>query len=288
MTDTDQDQSDHSHKGKARAVHDPTENTPLLHYEHDGDSLESASPSQSNRTSLLSKLTTIFLTTLFASILLVLLLISLAYSYAAKASQLSNDDILNSGLVFRGPDAIDILNITEHGDVWIRVDGHIGFDAGAIIGVKPDNQDTLWLDAWKAIGRWGIHNLDVLSVALSSIDITSQNHPPVHLASIEASPFQVPLTANPPDDMSWLTPISLPIRVHPSHNASTWLTFARESWRTGYVVAQATIAQAKIQGGPLRGATWRSALRTNRSDVTVALQVKSMLHSLFIPIHLHP
>ncbi|KAH9952254.1 hypothetical protein BGW80DRAFT_1432263 [Lactifluus volemus] len=41
--------------------------------------------------------------------------------------------------------------------------------------------------------------------------------------------IQIPLTENPPDDSSWLTPFSLPVHVHPSHNLSTWLNFARES-----------------------------------------------------------
>jgi hypothetical protein len=103
----------------------------------DDDNLETAS--HSNRSGrLLSTLTTVFLITLSISILLVLLLLSLAYSYGAKASHLSNDDILNSGLVFRGPDAIDVLNVSMRGDVWVRLDGRVGFDAGAVIGVNPD------------------------------------------------------------------------------------------------------------------------------------------------------
>ncbi|KAH9974491.1 hypothetical protein BGW80DRAFT_1559977 [Lactifluus volemus] len=268
-------------KGKARAVNgcnqEPTETTPLLPHQSyvihtDDDNLDTTG--QSNRSSLLSTLTTVFLTTLFVSILLILLLISLAYSYAAKASQLSDRDILDTGLLFRGPDALDVLNISEHGEVWLRIDGSVGFDAGAIVGVKPDDRDNFLLDAWKAIGRWGIRNLDVVSITLSSINITSHDDPPTHLASIRTFPFQIPLTADPPDDSSWLTPISLPVHVQPSQNLSTWLNFARESWRHGYVVAQASISRAKLQGGPLRGATWRSSLSTDRSNLTVGLRMK--------------
>ena len=279
-------------KGKARASsQQPTENTPLLSSRSyiihpDDESLETAS--QPNFTSLVSTLTTVFLTTLFISILLILLLLSLAYSYAAKASHQSNDDILNSGLVFRGPDALNVLNISDHGGVWLRLDGRVGFDAGTVIGVTPDDNDGLWLDAWKAIGRWGIRNLDVVSIALSSINITSQHDPNVLLASIETPPFQIPLTANPPDDTSWLTPISLPVHIHPSHNVSAWLRFARESWRSGYVVAQVSVARAKIQGGPLRGVTWRSALRTDRSNVSVGLHMKSVSPFLLLPPLLQP
>jgi hypothetical protein len=114
-----------------------------------------------------------------------------------------------------------------------------------------------------------------LAISMSSINITSLDDPPTHLASIRTFPFQIPLTANPPDDSSWLTPISLPVHVHPSHNLSTWLNFARESWRQGYVVAQASISRAKLQGGPLRGATWRSSLSTDGSNLTVGLRMKS-------------
>lgn len=274
------------HKGKARQSdsyidQEPTETSPLLastsYATHlDNDNLETAS--HSNRSgSLLSTLTTVFLITLSISILLLLLLLSLAYSYAAKASHLSNDDILNNGLVFRGPDAIDVLNVSMHGDVWLRLDGHVGFDAGAVIGVNPDDADNFWLDAWKAIGRWGIRNLDAVSLTLSSVNISAQYDPSVQLASIEVPPFQIPLAAIPPDDASWLTPISLPVHIYPSHNVSAWLHFARESWRRGSAIAQATVGRANVQGGSLQHPTWRNALKIDRSDVTVGLNVKSKL-----------
>jgi len=269
-------------KGKARqsSAQEPTETSPLLasrSYVPDDDNLESASRSN-HRSSLLSTLTTVFLITLSISIILVLLLLSLAYSYAAKASQLSNDAILNKGLVFRGPDAIDILNISRHGDIWLRLDGRVGFDAGAVIGVKPEPDDKFWLDAWKAVGRWGIRNLDVVSLTLFTINISPQYDPSAQLAFIEVPPFQIPLTAIPPDDdTSWLTPMSLPVHIHPSRNITAWLHFARESWQRGYAVAQATVDRADIQGGRLGRSTWRSALRVDRSNVTVGLNMKSKL-----------
>lgn len=273
-------------KGKARRSNsfidqEPTETSPLLASRSyaihpDNDNLEAASHSN-RRGSLLSTLTTVFLITLSISFLLLLLLFSLAYSYAAKASHLSNDDILNNGLVFSGPDAIDVLNVSVHGDVWLRLDGHVGFDAGTVIGVMPDDGDNFWLDAWKAIGRWGIRNLDVVSLTLSSINISAQYDPSVQLASIEVPPIQIPLTAMPPDDASWLIPMSLPVHIQPTHNVSAWLHFARESWRRGSAIVQATVDRADIQGGSLQHPTWRSALKIDRSDVTVGLNVKSKL-----------
>ena len=270
-------------KGKARQSNaytdqEPTETSPLLasrSHVLDDDNLETAS--QSNHGSLLSTLTTVFLTTLSISVLLVLLLLFLAYSYAAKASQLSDDAILNNGLVFRGPDAIDVLNVSMRGDVWLRLDGRVGFDAGAIMGVKPDDNDNIWVDTWKAIGRWSIRNLDVVSLTLSSINISPQYDPSLQLASIEVPPFQIPLTAMPPGDTSWLTPMSIPVHIHPSHNVSAWLHYARESWRSGYAVAQVTVSRADIQGGGLQRSSWRNALKIDRSNVTIGLNMKSKL-----------
>jgi hypothetical protein len=44
--------------------------------------------------------------------------------------------------VFRGPDALDVLNISEHSGLWQVLDGRVGFDAGSVIGAKPDDDDT--------------------------------------------------------------------------------------------------------------------------------------------------
>jgi hypothetical protein len=275
-------------KGKSRAINnqEPTESTPLLgSRSHDllsDDDDEIESTNQSPRT-LVSTLTTVFLITLSISILAVLLLVSLAYSYAAQAFQISDDDILNNNLVFHGPDAIDVLNFTWHGDVWLKLDGRVGFDAGAIIGVKPGNNDSLWQGAWKAIGRWGIRNLDTVSLSLSSINITSQDDPATLLASVATPPFQIPLTADPPGDLSWLVPMSVPVHIHPSQNFTAWFNFARDSWRSGYAVAQATVSHADIKGGP-EWRTWRSALTMSRSNLTFGLRMKST--SAFSSYHL--
>ncbi|KAH8990884.1 hypothetical protein EDB92DRAFT_2114867 [Lactarius akahatsu] len=153
----------------------------------------------------------------------ILLLLSLAFSYAAQASRISNDDILSDSLVFHGPDAIDVLNISQHGDVWLRIDGRVGLDAGAIIDVKPGDDDSLWLGAWKAIGR------------LSGLYC--------------GPPFPNTSNRNPPDDVSWLTPISVPVHIYPSRNITTWLEFVRDSWHSGYAVARATISHADVRGG---------------------------------------
>ena len=277
-------------KGKSRATNhqEPTESTPLLGSRShdllsDNDDDEIESTNQSHRT-LVSTLTTVFLITLSISILAILLLVSLAYSYAAQAFQISDEDILNNNLVFHGPDAIDVFNFSWHGDMWLRLDGRVGFDAGAIIGVKPGDDDNLWQGAWKAIGRWGIRNLDTVSLSLSSINITSQDDPATLLASIATPPFQIPLTADPPGDLSWLVPMSVPVHIHPSQNFTSWFNFARSSWRSGYAVAQATVSHANIKGGPWEWRTWRSVFTMSRSNLTFGLRMKSA--SAFSSCHL--
>ena len=110
---------------------------------------------------------------------------------------------------------------------------------------------------------------------LSSIDITSQYDHATLLASVATPPFQIPLTANPPEDISWLTPLSIPVHTHLSNSVTAWLEFARESWRSGYAVARVTISHADIKGGPWEWRTWRSVFTLSRSNLTLGLRMKS-------------
>ncbi|KAI0062488.1 hypothetical protein BV25DRAFT_1916019 [Artomyces pyxidatus] len=276
-------------KGKGRAnTPEPTEVTPLLaspsYTTH--DDLET---SHHTRHRLRSTLTTVFLITLSLCIIVLLLLGFLAYTYAAKASHVSNDDILNKALVFKGPDYINVLNITDGGEIWVKVHGRVGVDAGAVMEVNPDSTDNVWLDIWKFIGRWGIQKLDSVSVNLSSIDIHSRDEASTLLASVWTPPLQLPLTADPPSDLSWLTKVSLPVRIRPTQNTSVWIDFARESWRRGYIVAQAAVAEAVVEGGPWNSKGWRSVLKVERSDLVVPLRLKiPLLHGLPAPGHGFP
>ncbi|KAI0318207.1 hypothetical protein OF83DRAFT_1117182 [Amylostereum chailletii] len=261
-------------KGKGRATSpEPSEETPLL-ASSSRTSSSDLEPAQPHRRTCRSVFTTVFLVLLSFSLVLVLLLVFLAWTYAAEASHVSEDEIIQRALVLRGPDSINVLNITDGGDIWVEVGGHIGVDAGAIIGVKEMGDENVFRDVWKAIGRWGIRRLDDVSVQLSTIDIASIHDPDTPLASIELPPLQLPLNADPPKDSSWLTPVTIPVLVRPSQNGTLWLDFARECWRQGYVAAHASVAHVAVAGGVLNNKSWRSALKIERSDIDVSVRHK--------------
>jgi len=213
---------------------------------------------------------------LFACIAAVLFLLFVAYRYAAKTSSVSNDDILRKGLVLSGPDRINLLNITKDGGLWVKVDGRVGFDAGAIVGVTSDDTDSLWLHIWKSLGRLGIRTLSDVSVNMSSVEITTQDDPPAFLASINLPLLQIPLTADPPSDHSWLTAMSMPVFIRPTQNTTAWLALARESWHRGYLSAQMSVSRVVVHGGPLQSDGWRHLLALERTGIAAALRLKSM------------
>ncbi|KAJ7716304.1 hypothetical protein B0H16DRAFT_1898438 [Mycena metata] len=260
-------------KGKRRAQEDPTERTPLI--ASPSSSLLDDPPPTFARRRLLSKLTTVFLASLVISVLVCVGLALLAWSYASRASHISPDDILNDGLVFEGPDRVDVLNITWSGDLWVNVEGRMGFDAGSVIGVNaaPDG-DGILQDIWKSIGRWGVRRLDRVSVNMSTIYLTSQSDPSVILATIEPSPVVVPLTANPPSDSTWLTHISTPLLIRPTTNTSALIHFVREAWREGSAAVKADVGSVDVRGGALREKSWRNMLHSQLSDVRTALRIQ--------------
>ncbi|KAJ7820020.1 hypothetical protein B0H14DRAFT_3736429 [Mycena olivaceomarginata] len=237
-------------KGKRRAAEDPTERTPLL--ASSSSTLDDDPPPTVVRRRLRSKLTAVFLGTLVVSVLGCVAAALLAWSYASRASHISADDILDQGLVFEGPDRVDVLNITWSGGLWVNVEARVGFDAGSVIGVNssPDG-DGLLKDLWKSIGRWGVRSLDRVSVNMSTIYLTSESG--VVLATIEPTPVVVPLTANPPSDSTWLTHISTPLLIRPTHNVSALIHFVREAWRDGSAAVRADVGSVEVRGGRPRG-----------------------------------
>ncbi|KAJ7824723.1 hypothetical protein B0H14DRAFT_2822778 [Mycena olivaceomarginata] len=258
-------------KGKRRAAEDPTERTPLL--ASSSSTLDDDPPPTVVRRRLLSKLTAVFLGTLVVSVLGCVAAALLAWSYASRASHISADDILDQGLVFEGPDRVDVLNITWSGGLWVNVEARVGFDAGSVIGVNssPDG-DGLLKDLWKSIGRWGVRSLDRVSVNMSTIYLTSESG--VVLATIEPTPVVMPLTANPPSDSTWLTHISTPLLIRPTHNASALIHFVREAWRDGSAAVRADVGSVEVRGGALGEDSWRSILHNVLSNVRTALRIQ--------------
>lgn len=269
-------------KGKARArIDDPDERTPLLasgsgpHYD-----LEPGTP---RRRRLFTKLLSVFLLTFSLCILFLVLVLLIAYSYGSRASGISSDELIQRALVARGPDRLDVLNITTDGGIWLHVQGRVGLDAGGVIGVATEEDDSVLQYWWKSIGRWGIHQFDRVTVDLTAIDVSSEHD---QLAVISLPPLELPLTADPPNDDSWLTTVAIPVYFEPTKNISAIARFVRESWRDGTMRVEAHVGRAVVRGGRLNDGSWRTRLRAIRSDVhsTVSMKSKSAYHS--IPIKL--
>ncbi|KAH9173904.1 hypothetical protein EDB89DRAFT_2228387 [Lactarius sanguifluus] len=112
---------------------------------------------------------------------------------------------------------------------------------------EPGDDDNLWLSAWKAIGRWRIRN----SRHGLIIPLFYQHHLPTRPRGLSSLYFgSPPTTADPPDGLS--------------------PEFVRESWYSGYAVAQATIPHQH----PSRSIGVEDVLTVSKSDPTFGLRAK--------------
>lgn len=255
--------SPHAAKGKGRArPEDLDERTPLLasgsgtHYEPE--------PTTPRRRRLVAQLLSVFLYSFSFCVLLFIIVLLIAYSYGSRASGIPPDELIQRALIARGPDRLDVLNITSDGGIWLRVRGRVGLDAGRVIGVATEEDESYLQFWWKSIGRWGIEQLDSVTANLSTIEVSSQHD---HLAAVVIPPLDLPLTADPPHDDSWLTEVTIPVYIQPTKNMTALLRFVRESWRDGTMRVEAHVGRAAIRGGHLHEGGWRSALSAVRKDV---------------------
>ncbi|KAG7451541.1 uncharacterized protein BT62DRAFT_927251 [Guyanagaster necrorhizus] len=261
-------------KGKGRAVDPPTECTPLIPH-------PSSSPSSSvtdielshvqSRRTLLYKLLYVFFISLLLCTIAVVGLALLAWSYAARASDLSPDAIINDGLVFEGPSRVDVLNMTDTGGIWTRIEGRIGLDAGGITGMNSDDQDNLMQDLWKSLGRWGIRKLDRVSVSMSSVHVVSAQDE--RLASLTVPSLEIALTLDPPADLSWLQPVSMTVFIQPTTDGSVLKSFVQEAWREGAFTLKTDVGEVAVEGGDLGGTGWRHNLRSKFTDVNTVIKL---------------
>jgi len=199
----------------------------------------------------------------------------LAYSYTTRIKLVSSDELLKRAVFVRGPDRLDVLNITDDGGIWVNVDSRVGVDAGAMVGVNSEDDDGIFRDIWKSIGRWGIRRLDRITLKLTTIHISPQADPSTILASLDTSPMDLPLTTEPPSDSTWLTKVSIPVFIAPTQNTSALLQFMRRSWQDGTVAVQAHVDRLVIQGGSLDDNGWRKMLDQQRLGVHAAIRMKS-------------
>ena len=277
-------------KGKGRAREEaPSEHTPLL--ASASGSLTDQEPSVEHpntaRRRLYSRLVYVFLISLSFCVLLFTLVAVIAYSWRSRASDTRPEELIARALTVRGPDRVEVLNATSEDGLWIMVHGRMGVDAGTIIGVKTDDEDTVGQDWWKSFGRWGIRQLDRVTVTLSTIHIASRAHPNITLATISTPPLEVPLTADPPRrDVSWLTPVKIPVRIQPTHDVDALLHFLKDSWREGFMRVQASVGHAVVRGGGLGDHGWRSNLVLEHDDVRPIINVKGAF-SLAVCVFFH-
>ncbi|KAG5647888.1 hypothetical protein DXG03_007812 [Asterophora parasitica] len=262
-------------KRKGRAL-EPTESTPLLTGQSRPSSNdESPSPMEQTNSSrrLRSRLTIVFLVSLSLCIGVFVLLALLAWSYAAKVSQISPDDVLRDGMVLRGPDRVDVVNITS-GEIWLSIDTRLGVNAGAVAGMNSDLEGaSLLVDLWKCVGRWGVRKLERVSVSLSTITITPDADPLTILASIETSPLTIPLTVNPPNDLSWLTHVPMLALVRPNNDTSTLIAFLRDAWRDESINIRAHVARTLVQGGAFNESGWRTKLHQKFANINMSFHL---------------
>ncbi|KAI8989245.1 hypothetical protein BD414DRAFT_439907 [Trametes punicea] len=261
-------------KGKAPARDaEPSEHTPLLASTSASLSSLEATFQHSHRR-LYSRLLTVFLTSLSLCVLVFVLIALMFYSYRSHAYQIPPEEILQQALVVQ-PDRIDVLNASSTDGIWLMVQVRVGFNAGRVVGVSSNEDDGLFKDLWKSIGRWGIRQLDRVTADLAPIQVAPRTHPDVTLVTIVFPPLEITLTADPPpEDYTWLKPIQVPMCVKPTKDVSSLLHFVRESWKNGFVSVQASVAQAVVHGGRLGETGWRSHFIVSHSNVRPAINMK--------------
>jgi hypothetical protein len=217
-------------------------------------------------------LTRVFLASLCATILLLIVFVIIAYSYAARASAISPEEILDRVFVLGALDRVDVLNVTGDGGMWLEMEGSMGLDAGALIGVNKEVDDGYWIQAWKAMGRWGVHHIDEVSIDLSTIHLGSEDDST--LAEVDVPTLVLPLVTNPPPGTSWLTTLSMPIFVRPTENGTVLANFLRDAWTRGFVTVQANLRTAAVHGGGLHDTSWRRRIKFTRSSIDTMIHMK--------------
>ena len=268
--------SSHVDKGKRRAQ-DPTERTPLLGSSSRVEGLDTTPFNSHGR--LRSKLTTVFLVSLSICIVSFVIMALFAWSFASKASHLTPEDVIKQHLVLVGPNRVDILNITDDGGIWLNVGGQIGLDAGSAIGIGSEPEDGLFIDLWKAVGRWGVHRLERVSVHLSTVTILPEHDRDATLMEIDIPPIELPLTVDPPRDTSWLTHISTPVHFQVTTNTTLLLQFLKDSWLHGSIAVSTRVGQAHIRGGSLNSDTWRSIFYSTLTNIRTSVHMKCKFFS---------
>ncbi|KAJ2930577.1 hypothetical protein H1R20_g6513, partial [Candolleomyces eurysporus] len=222
-------------KGKRRAVvhEEPTERTPLLGqlagtsqipWEVVNDAEEASQ--QSSRRRLWAQLTKVFLWSLSITILVLVIIALFAWSYAARASGLTPQDIINNHLTFKGPQKVKVLNITHDGGIWVEAQGMLGVDVGDALGINTSPDDGFFKGIWKSIGRQGVRTLGSVSLNLTTISVVPEFDPYQTLADLDVPP----------------SPSSLVCRSTGGRlMANPYEGFLKDAWKRGFFAVRADV-----------------------------------------------
>ena len=276
-------------KGKALQSSTPSERTPLLasssttphnaDSQHDNDASSHAAAAQR---SLRSRLVLIFLVSLSVCIGVLLLIVLTAYSYVARVARMSPEELLDRGLVVRGPDRVDVLNVTDRGGLWLSVHGRVGLDVGAMVGL--DRPDTRLLSSLSgALGRWGIRTIGHATLRLGLVTVSSgyattrKAAKAAPLVTVVVAPLlELPLTAQrPAEGLSWLTSVAVPLLVYPTQDASAIAQFTRDAWAAGFLSVDVVVDNVLVRGGRANDAGWRHKLEAERSAIRTGVLIES-------------
>ena len=267
---------EHVDKGKRRAT-EATERTPLLVSSSTApyNLTEEAGHPPESRRSLRRKLKTVFFTSFVVCLAGFIFLGLSAWSYVSKVSGLDPNDLIHQAMVFSGPDSVDVVDVSRAG-IRLNVKGKIGINAGKAIDVGNETADNIMDNLWKTVGRWSVRTLDRVTVNMTTIRITPDYNPAETLLYFDIPPVELPLTVDPPDDSTWLTPMTSSVWMRPTSNKTVLLGFLKESWRKGRISVHAHVEEASIRGGALAESDWRSIFNRKLLDVRTIMNMKCM------------
>ncbi|KAH8112826.1 hypothetical protein DFH11DRAFT_1841923 [Phellopilus nigrolimitatus] len=247
-------------KGKLRAApEESSETTPLLGSSQPLSQDDTPSTRQHGR--LLVLLSTVFLSTLCLGFVIVLVLFAITYSYSSRISNAVRDEVLDRALVIQGPERVDVLNATE-GCMWLQVDLRLGIDAGTAIDVERVDFGATAIR--RALGRWFVRLAGRVTAKVDGITLSSEKR---FLANASVPAVTLPLIIDRPDDLSWLTILSLPVQVNVTDNATDISAFAQESWGNGFLTVDTLACHVSVHG-------WRHRLKIDQDDIVIPVRQK--------------
>jgi hypothetical protein len=269
-------------KGKGRA----TETTPLLSNESSSAAVEHAlvdteqqpAVHQPDRFALRRTLTNVFIGSLAAVVIAIVLGVLLVYSYVQRARGVAQDELVNA-IIFRGPSSVEVEEVRDGGEVVLNVKGLLGVDTDAILGFRSDDddEDSMFVGIWKDIGRWGVGLLREVTVEMGETVVYGAGGvDPLGRAHVQQ--FTVPLTSHPGEtsDPKWLRPILFRIIAEPTQDTSLLQRFAQETWEKALLDLKLDLDQICVRGGSTgMSGGWRSMIETERKNLAMSFRYKS-------------